>query len=1169
MLKIISGGMGSNKTDIVTYEIKKAVLSGENVIVIVPDQYSFEYDKQLYDELGAKDFNKLRTLGFNRFAEIILKEYGTSSGVLADKNSKLISMFKAVKALKTSGLGNRNYYSHSLDKPKFISDTISLIDDLKKSNIDNNTLESMLSQTDGSLFEKLDSISKLFKLYQEELSSAGFTDEATAISEAASIAHDKGFFKDKVVFIHEFSSFTADEYEVIKVILSDAKNLTVSLIIGNGNNLTSNMSPFSLSIKTKSVLIDLAGGKGKVENISADEHIEYKSKAISHLEANLFCLVNNPCDSSEGIRLACAKNPYDEIDYVASSIRKLVRENGYFYKDIAVISRSLDDYSSIIESSFKRYEIPFFMDRRKSVLRSSLVIYVLSLLDCVMTKKYKTENILKYIKSPLSSIEDFKAAAIEEYCYKWNVEGDMWLSDFIPFDNKKGGNPKEFLSLINDIRKKIIEPLESFKQKTKNTTAGEICLALNELLGKAELSEKTFSLISKSIESDDASIMEIARDFKQLWSLFLSAVNSIYKNMGDEKISLRQFYNLLKLMISEMTISSPPQKLDAVTVAKAEHSRLRSMKAVFVIGLNDGNFPKNIQNSGLLTEREKLKLSDLGININRNIQTLLDNERLISYIALTSASEKLTASYHEASVKNEALRPSLLCRDIEKIFGDNVKVNVSDLSQTFFCENEESAYYSFTMNYNSDSPEQESIREALCSKEEYKSKIDFLNKLSNNENNSEYRLSEDLAKSVFFPHDINMSATRADDFYKCPFNYFCKNGLKIYPLEKVDISPMTKGSLIHFILQNILSFVDEKGNRCFNDNYDNLTDNEIKELIHKYCEEYVNSEWGGAYGKTSRFSYNLRNLEKTAFYVVKNLFEELKGCFFKPVAFEYDLSDENGESILKIKAGGDINICMRGSIDRVDLYTDENGNRFVRVVDYKTGGKDFDLASLYHGLNMQMLIYLLALVDTDNEFNRDGKLSPAGVMYMPAKYVENVVLRDKLKFKSEDEREEILNNKINTSFKRKGLLVNNNLTLKAMDERVSGLFAPVKKTSKGESVDEKQVVAPEIFEAIEAFSKDKIIEMGKSLAHGEISAMPVMKSGNMDSISCKYCNYWSVCGKYNRKDAKQIFAEDKEKFLGELEQSLQKNFAESEKDGSQSESASSIDENFQYSLLDD
>lgn len=1143
MLKIISGGMGSNKSNIMTSEIKKAVLSGENVIVIVPDQYSFEYDKQLYNELGAKNFNKLRTLGFNRFAEIILKEYGTISGVLADKNAKFISMFKAVKALKVLGLGNKNYYSRSLDKPKFIADTISLIDDLKKSDIDINTLEGALAQTDGSLFEKLDSISKLYKLYQNELTSAGLTDETTSISEAARIAHDKGFFDDMVVFIHEFSSFTADEYEVIKVILSDAKYLTVSLIIGSGNNLTSNMSPFSSCIKTKSKLIDMAGGVSKVENISAEEHTEYHSKALEHLESNVFCLVNNPCESSDGIKLGCAKNPYDEIDYVASSIKKLIRKDGYSYKDIAVISRSLDDYSSLIDGAFRRYEIPFFMDRRKSVLRSSLVIYVLSLLDCVMTKSYKTENILRYIKSPLSSIEDFKAAAIEEYSYKWSVEGDMWLSDFTPYDNQKGGSPEEFLALINNIRKNIIDPLEEFKQKVKNTTAGEICLALNELMGKIELSEKTFSLISRSIESDDASIIEIARDFKQLWSLFLGAINSIYKNMGDEKISLRQFYNLLKLMLSEMTISSPPQKLDAVTVAKAEHSRLGNMKAVFVIGLNDGAFPKNIQNSGLLTEREKLKLNDIGLSISSNIQTSLDNERLISYIALTTASEKLVASYPESSVKNEALRPSSLCKDIEKIFGDSVKVNISELSQDYFCENEASAYYSFTVNYHSYSSEQESLKEALCSREDYKTKIKFLSDISDNAKNSEYKLSKDIAKSVFFPHDINMSATRADDFYKCPFNYFCKNGLKVYPLEKVDISPMTKGSLIHFILQNILSRVDENGNRSFNDDFENLTDKEIKGLIHNYCIEYVNSEWGGEYGKTSRFEYNLKKLEKTAFYVVKNLLEELLGCFFKPVAFEYDLSDENGESILKIKVDDDINICMRGSIDRVDLYKDENGNRFVRVVDYKTGGKDFDLASLYHGLNMQMLIYLLALVDTDNEFNRDGKLSPAGVIYMPAKYVEKDleknIRRDKLKGISSDEREEYITSQRNKEFKRKGLLVNNNLTLKAMDERVSGLFAPVKKTSKGESIDSKQVVDADVFEAIEAFSRDKIIEMGRSLADGEIDAMPVMKSGKKDSISCKYCNYWSVCGKYNRRDAVQIFDEDKEKLFDEIKEKLQ------------------------------
>lgn len=1140
MLRIVTGGMGSSKTEIITDEIKKSVLADENVIVIVPDQYSFEYDKQLYNELGAKSFNKLKTLGFNRFAEIILKEYGTKSGVLADKNAKLISMFKAVKAFKESGLGGKGFYSRSLDKPQFISNTISLIDDFKRSNIDCNTLESALAQTDGSLFEKLESISKLYKLYQDELSASGLTDEATAISEAAKIAQDNGYFKNAVVFIHEFSSFTEDEYEVVKVILRDAKSLTVSLIIGGGNNLTSNMSPFSMCIKTRSKLVDLAGGEGKVENISADECTAYKSKALEHLESNIFCLVNNPCANNEGIKLVCARNLYDEIDFIAASIKKLVREQGYSYKDIAVISRSLDDYSSLIDGAFNRYEIPFFMDKRKSVLRSSLVIYVLSLFDCVLTKKYKTENILRYIKSPLSSIEDFKASAIEEYCYKWGVEGDMWLSDFTPFDSRKGGNSKEFLTLINDIRKSIISPLEDFKYNTKNTTAGDICLALNELMGRIELSEKTFSLISRSVESDDASVVEIARDFKQLWSLFLGSINSIYKNMGDEKISLRQFYNLLKLMLSEMTISSPPQKLDAVTVAKAEHSRLGDMKAVFVIGLNDGLFPRNVQNSGLLTEREKLKLSDLGISISSNTQTFLDNERLISYIALASASDRLIASYPESSVKNEALRPSLLARDIEKIFGKSVKVNVSDLSLDYFCENENSAYYSFATNYHNDSKEQESLREALYSYDEYKRKIKFLDDLSDNEKHSEYKLSKNIAKAVFFPHDINMSATRADDFYKCPFNYFCKNGLKVYPVERVDISPMTKGSLIHFILQNILSTVDENGNICFNDNYESLSDDEIKRLISGYCKEYVNNELGGNFGKTSRFAYNLKNLECTAFYVVKNLIQELEGCFFKPVAFEYDLTDENGESILKIKIDKDVNICMRGSIDRVDIYKDESGKRYVRIVDYKTGGKDFDLASLYHGLNMQMLIYLLALVDTDNEFNRDGELSPAGVMYMPAKYVENYLPREKLRESSDEEREEKLKNERNKEFKRNGLFVYNDLTLKAMDERASGLFAPLKKTSRGENVDEKQVVDADIFEAIERFSKDKIIEMGRSLADGEIAAMPVMKSGNIDTISCKYCNYWSVCGKYNRRDAEQILNEDKEKLLEEIKEQERK-----------------------------
>ena len=347
---------------------------------------------------------------------------------------------------------------------------------------------------------------------------------------------------------------------------------------------------------------------------------------------------------------------------------------------------------------------------------------------------------------------------------------------------------------------------------------------------------------------------------------------------------------------------------------------------------------------------------------------------------------------------------------------------------------------------------------------------------------------------------------------------------------------MTRGSLIHFILQSILSTVDENGNVNYNDDFESIKDDEIKTLINKYCREYVNNEWGGDFGKTSRFDHNLKNLERTAFYVVKNLIQELENCLFKPVAFEYDLSDENGESILKIKVDDDVNICMRGSIDRVDIYNDENGQRYVRIVDYKTGGKDFDLASLYHGLNMQMLIYLLALVDTDNEFNRDGELISAGVMYMPAKYVDNFMPREKLKGISYEEREELLKNERNKAFRRKGLLVYNDISLKAMDKRVSGLFAPVKKTAKGNSVNKNQVVDQEIFEAIERFSRDKIIEMGKSLANGEIPAMPVMKSGNIDTISCKYCNYWSVCGRYNRLDAKQIYDADSEKLLLEIKE---------------------------------
>lgn len=1144
MLRFVTGAAHSGRDGIFCGMIDKACDNGENVLVIVPDQFSFEYDKKLYGILGAKKFNRIKTAGFNRLAELVSRQYGGGSKENANENAKIITMYKAVRKLKETR--DVRFYGKALEKGSFLAQVISLVGELIQSGISPEALRVASEKLDGSVCAKLYDLSRLYRFYLDELSNAGLKDSLTSLGECAKLVKENGFFEDTSIFIDAFSDFSMDEYSIIDSMLGQAKSVTVSLVISNENGADLLRTPFATTVRTRENLKRLAMAHNVPFEEQYSAEFDYGSPALETINRSLYAAAADKTSDCGGVQLVSANDIYEETEYVCSEIMRLVREEGYRFGEIAVAARELSDVSNVIEGTFERYDIPYFIDSRQSAEQSSLVIYLKSIFDCVLTKAYKTENILKYIKSPLCALFDYQVCDLENYCVKWNVQGDMWLSDFTAAE--KGAEPPK---KINETRRAVIEPLEKFKQACKDASAQDICKALYELLDGIKLSEEIYSVVKRSSGSSNETELELGRASKQLWMTTLGAVQSIYENMGDETISLRRFYELFKLMISQMTVSAPPQKTDSVRCAGAERSRLTGVKALFVMEVNDGVFPADVKPQGLITEREKRLLKDMDISLNSTAMASVEKERLVVYQTVTMPSDKLYIISTETDLQGGVKNPSPLVKMISRMFENPDSLKAGELPVDFFCTSYRTAYYKYlekskdmtAVIKNVEDPAKEksaedkklkrkadlikSVEASLRNSRQYSDRLDFVQSCAAS---SAHRISEKTAKQLFFGHDLNISATRVSDFYKCPFLYFCKYGLKLFRTYNVSLNQMSKGNLMHRCLEMIMS-EETEGRRVYNENFVNFSDEELKERIHREFMLYFDEQMGGDFGKTARFMQELARYEQTAFYIVKLVQTELKDTLFKPAAFEFNLTKENRESILQLTLEKGYTINIRGSVDRADIYEDENGRRFLRIVDYKTGSTKFNIAELYSGLNLQMMIYLLALTKSVNELNPDGKLEPSAIMYahlkeFPARGLPSDDIDELSVFRSRAK-----------EFQPDGLMISNINTISALNNKYGGdlsLFSFNKDGSISKTV--KQPVKEDYFKALEEFALRKVYELADRLANGDIAASPVQTGkGRQAKIPCSYCDYFSVCGNANPKNPRIITDEDKEKLDSELE----------------------------------
>ena len=1121
MTNFFLGGASSNRDILFTDTIEAAVNNGKRVIVIIPDQFSFEYDKKLYNKLGAVGFNKITTLGFNRLAEVLENKYGGNNGLkYADDNVKIILMYKAIKTLRRNKV--LLYYANAVDrraleKGNFISQLIELIQEFRESGINNSVIESACTTLKGTLALKMHDFSLIYREYLKQLEEAGLKDSVSGMSSAIETAKTNEFFKDSDVFIDSFSSFTYDQLKMLEVCLSQADNVNVALSI-DSDSVKNSIHSFRITETTFGTLKSLLH-KSNYNIIRANE-TELYSQEISYAGKNLFNIVKKPFEyEPRDIRVLNADDIYSEASFVCAQIKEHI-EHGYSFSDMAVILRNLSEAASVFENTMEKYDIPYFIDNSENVISSSIVQYFNLVFNCLTSKNYRTENILKLVKSPFYTQNKHTANLIESYCIKWNIDGQMWTQEYFGLDLTlvKSESELKHIQTVESIRKAIINPFEKIKHvcSSGEVAASKICELFFNLLDEIGVSKRTYSVVKKSSLSDNQTQIELSRNLRQLWNMILSAVKSIYDVLKNEPITMKQFFELFRVMVSQMKLSLPPQKADCVIIANAAHSRLNGVKIAFICQVNDGVFPQTISNNSLLSRTDMSQLQDalssLSSGLKRDflgdVKYTLMNEEFSCYNAVSTATEKLYISYINADLTGEEKRPSILINDIKKCFPNIVDEKISDIPLDFFCKSTKTAFHIAVEHFKDKDTIIASIKASLNdTKYNYK-----LNSLANSVKNGYEGLKtlpdSKASESIFFKDSTaTISASQVDSYYKCPFAYYCRYGLRLKPIEVMEMSPNHIGTLVHMVLEKVFSCKDENGKLLFLEN--EMHDECLNVLISECFENYYTHFLNGKFGKTSTFTYNFERLKFAALRIVKYVLKEISLTKYTTYATEYSFGPDSGEKLIEFTTDGGRKLSVTGSIDRVDTSKDSD-NEYVRIIDYKTGAITIDYAHLECGLNLQMLVYLDAYMKSEGV----KSTRPAGIEYMSfggkiKKFRDSSVPESEYEISKEKN--------IIKAYKPKGLIVSDGEIVSCFNKNNSNPdfeYAPFEKNAKG-------TISSDEFDAIREYANSKVVEFGNALESGRFPMKPV---GSV----CNYCDYRVICNKDKYEDTSGLADNKKE-----------------------------------------
>ncbi len=1075
MLQFILGRAGSGKTAAIRRALSDRSLAGEaGCMMIVPEQFSFQTEKAMLALAGPQRANTIEVFSFSRLAETVFRRTGGAAGRRLSDGGRRIMMASAIAACED----HLEIYKSAAKSGRVTDLMLTAVNEMKMCGIPPQRLTEAAGELKApGLCRKLREVGLIYGAY-EALVGASFLDSRDDLTRLAEALRSTPLFEGRTIAVDSFEGFTVQETAVLRELLRQAGTMLVSLCT---DGLSGEGSLFSLVDRTRLRLTRLAEEEGvKVLPPLVLAHApRYENENLKLLEAQLFCPEESlPSGDSQGVEVFRARDVYEEAEYVAASVRRLA-ERGMRYRDITIICRDPARYFGSLDVALKKRDIPCFLSQPVRVDTEPVTRFALGAFQAVQGG-FATGDLLEMLKTGISGFTAEEISDLENYAFLWKLRGKDWHKEWVRHPRGFGWEftleDQEALQCLEQLRKRLVIPLERFVEATGDASGARISEAVYRLLMDFGLDE-TLPEYCRQLElaGEDG----IAARQLRVWDLLMETLDQMHSILGDRKTPRERYYRLLREVLAAEDVSEIPQTVDQVIFGTAEQVRQTSPKAAFLIGATQGDFPLSPHSSGVFSDVERQALLELDLPLGDSLELKAVEERYLAYSVAALPSRLLYVSWPQ-QVAGEDKEPSELVTGVLGVFPQLEPLH--DLPEEFFANSMEAAFSRMAARWREDSPEAGALRKLIREDENFAGRLAALERAVGRR---EQRIEDpELAKKLYGER-LFLSPTQIETFHSCPFKYFCRYGLNARERRPAQVDVLQYGVLMHYLFERVFSQPEEVRRA--------RSQEELAALVHTLIEAYARENLGGMELLSGREKYRLRRMAGSACKLIAHVERELAQSRFVPESFELKLG-HGGAPPLRIETGEGPAVTVGGTIDRVDVYHRPDGRDYVRVVDYKTGSKTFRLADVLYGLNMQMLVYLAALIE-------EGGRYPAGILYMPA--AEPTVTVDRGTERSEIEKAAEKQMKMN------GLVLDDREIIQAMEAGARGEFIPAALRKDGTADSRSSVLAEERLRRVLEYSKRLIASMGRALHQGTAAAQPNMKGRN----SCAYCPYGAVCGK--------------------------------------------------------
>lgn len=1106
-LRFYFGPSGAGKSRQLYQEIMERSLKEpkKNFLIIVPDQFTMQTQKDLTMLHERGGILNIDVLSFGRLSHRIFDEVGELDTPVLDDTGKSLVLQKVALGMKEQlpTLGGH------LHKQGYIHEVKSAISEFMQYGISPDDVTKLIdfSQKRGALVHKLKDLAVLYQGFKDYIQGEFITTEETLDVLRRSLSKS-GLVKGSVVVFDGFTGFTPVQNRVIQEILCLSEETIVSLTLGEGENPyqpDGEQKLFHLTKKTVHDLEKLASQagvqRGRDVFVQPGEQDRFaESPALRALEQNLFRYDVKPfTEEQNSIHLMETTTPAEEVHQVGLQILELIRDGNMAYRDIALVSGDLESYAPYVETEFSKMGIPCYIDRTRGIVLNPMTEYINSALELYL-KNFSYEAVFHYLRSGLSDITPREADVLENYVIRTGVRGYSKWSRLFTHKADETGEDEEALLRINDIRERMMNQISCLHGKTKDTVENYVN-QLYEFLVANKVQEKLVNLEKMFTEQGD---LAKAREYAQIYRLVMDLLNQIYELLGAETITLQEFADILEAGFGEIQVGTIPQNVDRILVGDMERTRLKQVKALFFLGVNDGNIPKSASKGGIISDmdREFLKESDMELAPSPRQQMFI--QRLYLYLNMTKPSHYLYLSYAKVNREGRSVRPAYLVDVIKKLF-PQIAVEYPQnrpMLDMVVTSGEGVDYLAQGLRLYAQgmsSPKEEQLFLTLY---EAYGETEELRALRQNLTQAAFRryqesgLSRQVARALYGKL-LENSVTRLETYAACAYHHFLQYGLSLKEREEFGFESVDMGNIFHAVLETFAERLAGSEYTWF-DFPKEFGEQKVREALEQYAAQYGET----ILYSSARNEYAITRMGRVLTRTVLTLQEQLKKGEFTPDAYEMSFHYADHLDSINVALSAEEKMRLRGRIDRIDTAEDED-HVYVKVIDYKSGNRQFDLAALYYGLQLQLVVYMNAAMELEARKHPDKEIVPAALLYY---HIDDPTVETPTELSEEELNEQILE-----KLRMKGVVNGEEGIVEKLDKYMGSKsnIIPVERKKDGSFSARSSVMSSEELKVISDYVNYKVRSIGQEILAGRMELNPYEKGA---ASACTYCAYRKVCG---------------------------------------------------------